>query len=869
MSIESRRHQYGTVFDHWKIRESLGEGSGGKSAVYRLEHEATPGVESALKVVSLLKEDGSWDEMMPERQEGYERSLQEYSETASQEVLLMNALRGNTHIVDYLDHAFVDWSDATGFGRDMLIRMERLTDLRGRLRKGERFERDEIIKMGLHICDALILCHSKNIIHRDIKPGNIFYNNDGNYKLGDFGISRILDSSASFMASTGIGTPQYLAPEQLSGKYDWRVDIYSLGLVLYEMCNGNRLPFAASSYVRESEVRRRLMGETLPAPCDADEALTEVIRKACAFYPEDRYQTAEAFYNALASLYGEPTQPATGGKPGSGINGNGRIPGGINGNGGIPGGINGNGGIPGGINGNGGTPGGINGNGGTPGGGIPGSGSAEEETHSRFGILVGIAAVLLALLLGFAAWMWYANRNDDDGGKPGDDPEETPATEVTDSDTLAFAEVTDALMECAVCADTESGYCCYHLPQVLLDGNRGDAISAVIYDELYAVLESRVFGMDTPGLAGMYYSWGRRENTLSVLVETSALTYDETRYYTYHVSAKSGKVLEDGYILSTCGLSTKEYHNLVEAELREFYEASSAQILPHAGEEGLKELIAKSTAEDNLNAARPYIGADGELCAVVGYYWFAGSGYYYRLVNLTGTSEPEAPACGMVHDLEAIAREEALRELNALKARYADAEVGDIITFGTYEQDYNLQNGREAIEWLVLDKKDGKLFVVSLYGLDCQRYNTTFTSVTWATCSLRQWLNDDFYNAAFSDEEKQLIPSTLVKAEQNPYYNNDPGSDTYDYVYLLSTGEADKYFTSDVDRICLPTTYAAGRGDCVVHPQLRSGWWWLRNVGEFTTDASCINCDGVIDYKDGSVNNNSAIIRPALWIEIA
>lgn len=302
MSIGYRWQQHGKVFGHWQIKEFLGGGSNGKSAVFRLEYTETPGFESALKVVSLIEEHGCIDDFSPERRAEYEKLRKERSDEALNEVRLMNALQDNSNIVRYEDHAFVDWSDETGFGRDMLIRMEKLSDLRSRIRTKKSFDREEILKIGKDICTALVQCHQKGIIHRDIKPENIFVSKNGNYKLGDFGISRIVSTTSSAVASTGIGTPQYWAPEQISGTYDVRVDIYSLGLVLYELANRNRLPFVKSSYVRDEDTRRRVLGEALPAPCDADEALANLILTACAFRPEDRFKTAEDFLQALNNI---------------------------------------------------------------------------------------------------------------------------------------------------------------------------------------------------------------------------------------------------------------------------------------------------------------------------------------------------------------------------------------------------------------------------------------------------------------------------------------------------------------------------------------------------------------------------------------
>lgn len=299
MSIESRSRQYGKVFDHWQIREFLGSGSGGKTAVFRLARSDSDRGASALKVVNLIEERGSLEKLSARRRAEYEAVRDECSASAEQEVWMMDDLRGNTNIVDYLDHTFVDWADDTGFGRDLLIRMELLTDLRGELQRGRQFTEAEVLKVGRDICTALVLCHRKNILHRDVKPENIFLNKDGNYKLGDFGVSRVLDNCPGAMASTGIGTYEYWPAEQMTGRYDTRVDTYSLGLVLYELSNGNRLPFAASAYTTSKEVSRRLSGAELPVPCDASPALAEVILKACAFSPEDRFASAADMLRAL------------------------------------------------------------------------------------------------------------------------------------------------------------------------------------------------------------------------------------------------------------------------------------------------------------------------------------------------------------------------------------------------------------------------------------------------------------------------------------------------------------------------------------------------------------------------------------------
>lgn len=333
MSIESRSKQYGSIFGDWHIGRLLGTGSNGKSMVFSLYRDNNGWRETcALKVISLIEERGNWDTTPLSRVNEYNTAVREQQAQADQEVQLMSQIRGKTNIVDYLDHKFFRWSDETGFGVDLLIRMELLTDLRGQLKKGTLYSEDEIIRIGRDICQALVICHSKNILHRDIKPENIFFNADGDYKLGDFGVSRILSKTASSLASTGIGTAAYSAPEQFQGGYDHRVDIYSLGLVLYELCNENKLPFAQSCYISQSEIQTRLSGKPLPplakerrgnpyltvsADCEDHTVigleLERIILKACSFERENRYNTAAEMLADLDQLVGKTGEIA---KPG-------------------------------------------------------------------------------------------------------------------------------------------------------------------------------------------------------------------------------------------------------------------------------------------------------------------------------------------------------------------------------------------------------------------------------------------------------------------------------------------------------------------------------------------------------------------------
>lgn len=195
------------------------------------------------------------------------------------------------------------------------------------------------------------------------------------------------------------------------------------------------------------------------------------------------------------------------------------------------------------------------------------------------------------------------------------------------------------------------------------------------------------------------------------------------------------------------------------------------------------------------------------------------------------------------------------------------AAVGDKITFGTYEQDNVTSNGAEDIEWLVLAKENNKILVISDKALDYQRYNKTYEKITWEQCSLRKWLNDSFFNAAFSEEEQALIQNTTVSADKNPKYSTDPGNATTDKVFLLSINEAEKYFSGEQARKCTTTAYVIAIAQSEYDNKYVS-WWWLRSPGDKQENAAHVDYAGSIDYSSLSVSGNVGCVRPALWISL-
>ncbi len=200
--------------------------------------------------------------------------------------------------------------------------------------------------------------------------------------------------------------------------------------------------------------------------------------------------------------------------------------------------------------------------------------------------------------------------------------------------------------------------------------------------------------------------------------------------------------------------------------------------------------------------------------------------------------------------------------------------VGDIVYFGKYEQDNDASNGAEDIEWIVLTKKEDSYLVISKYALDCKPYNETYESVTWQTSSLRNWLNNDFLNKAFTEEESNQIPTVQVAADENPHHGTNPGVATSDKIFLLSINEAEQFFATDNARRCAPTAYAKAQGAYTSDYQTSlSGeatcWWWLRSPGGYQDDAAIVCDDGGVGYNGNYVRGDYVSVRPAMWISLS
>ena len=218
------------------------------------------------------------------------------------------------------------------------------------------------------------------------------------------------------------------------------------------------------------------------------------------------------------------------------------------------------------------------------------------------------------------------------------------------------------------------------------------------------------------------------------------------------------------------------------------------------------------------------------------------------------------------------------------------------VIFGSYEQDGDTSNGKEPIEWVVLDENENGILLMSKYVLDSVRYNKTNIPITWEACTLRSWLNNDFYDVAFSEEEKSRIQTTHVVNDDNAYTGIEGGNDTEDKVFCLSVDEILKYYEFETyyDQsmtgycqalITEATPYALEKGvtarkitegyyndylinkgyttDCV---GITGAWWWLRSPGSGRNSVCLVNMEGYVGLKYYTVVSGTNGVRPALYI---
>ena len=216
-------------------------------------------------------------------------------------------------------------------------------------------------------------------------------------------------------------------------------------------------------------------------------------------------------------------------------------------------------------------------------------------------------------------------------------------------------------------------------------------------------------------------------------------------------------------------------------------------------------------------------------------------------------------------------------------AETGKVSVGDKITFGAYPQKAE-GTDTTPIEWLVLDVRDGKALLLSKYGLEAKPYNEEKVDITWERCTLRAWLNGEFFNKAFNTKERAAVRVTKVDNSDAQGFSSNiwpnertGGNDTQDLVFLLSYAEANHYLGvtyHDRDNLLsrvAPTAYLTGQGyfawsAYLTAEGLPTMWWWLRSPGRAQHYAAVVSHDGSLN--DARVGITGGIVRPALWLDL-
>lgn len=193
-------------------------------------------------------------------------------------------------------------------------------------------------------------------------------------------------------------------------------------------------------------------------------------------------------------------------------------------------------------------------------------------------------------------------------------------------------------------------------------------------------------------------------------------------------------------------------------------------------------------------------------------------------------------------------------------------EIGDIVTYGNYEQDGFYSNGEETIEWIVIARdRDNHALLLSRYCLDALPYNEDGGDVTWEDSSIRAWLNGEFLESAFGGDPNGFICTTECKTKDGRS-GTDGGENTTDRIFLLAVDEVTQYFPKESSRRAPVTEYAKEQG--AEYDKNGNGWWWLRTPGKTQDMAAGVHTAGGVNYDGRDVDRTDLCIRPALWLDL-
>ncbi len=934
----------GRFWPEWQVEERLGKGSYG--VVYACKRTDETGVvtRSAIKVIRIPKErdeeDPEDEETLPEQSESY---LESVVRDLAEEIRLMETMKGNTNIVSIEDYLIRRLPEEKT--RVILVRMELLTPLRKYMAQRPMDER-EVIRLGEDLCAALDICRKNRIIHRDIKPDNICVNRNGDFKLGDFGEARVLENLT--MSLTRRGTPSYMSPElyhHSAGFSDIQsgslMDLYSLGLVMYWLMNDRRLPFMPEGMITpRSELEaftRRISGEKLPPPCHASEELSKVILKACAMKPEDRYQSPAEMKEALSAVKAAGREK-TGGEKTTRKR---RKPAVIAGALALILAV----GIWMGRS-------GLSRNDGTRKGGtdvsVEQESAAESAAAEERAPEPAKAPEADPIPYGgdyeFSILPDGTLRIDRYDGPGGDVtiPGEYDGRKITViGDDLFYRNegLTRVVIPEGVTKIGRFAFAkCSRLGMVFVPNSVkeigenafldcGEGFHAVVVTGSYAekyFKDNDIAYTRAPVQVGQSLFYGHYpNNTDDSLIEWLVLDVDRTNHKALLVSRRA---LDCRSYNDTDGDTTWENCSLRawlnSAFISEaFTSREQTAVLDTMVDNGPSqcggewETVGGNDTRDRLfllscSEVLAYFGTDRDrICEPTEYAVRQGSlsgmdtdavFWYLRSPGLYQNNTACVDRGGTITYNKSV-ESFSIRPAMWVRLDESDMDIQpvidpagiaarDIIPFGHYPQTASGMD-RTPIEWLVLetDPEGHKALLLSLFGLDAKPYHEEYGNVSWEKCSLRAWLNSEFFREAFSAAEQEAVLFTEVGNGENQGYdweslgktNTDGGNDTRDRVFLLSFREAGRYFGVEYSGIegsaentasrMLLTPYALARDAFynkteALTERRSTGRWWLRSPGMDRSDAAFVEFNG--SMLSFHVDESSISVRPAIWIDL-
>lgn len=183
------------------------------------------------------------------------------------------------------------------------------------------------------------------------------------------------------------------------------------------------------------------------------------------------------------------------------------------------------------------------------------------------------------------------------------------------------------------------------------------------------------------------------------------------------------------------------------------------------------------------------------------------------------------------------------------------------ISFGKYIQN---GNSKSPLIWRVLKVEEDKALLITKYCIDCKRYNQKYERVTWKDCSLRNWLNTEFFKSTFNFRERAVICESHIPITENGEFNTNSKYTTTDRVFLLGMEDVQKLFSSNEERRAKATEYAKNKNVRVDHSSFT--WWWLRTPGVQYDHACHVFIDGSMHFAGHNVDMDIDAVRPAVWI---